>query len=144
PTRLTRSASSKWPRPSVPFSPSTVQIAAPRTFIFRIEARIRWPDWRICSESHGNPPKITKLPGCIVYILLPAATGAVHGVLARTHATLERARGADAVQLLAPMLRPGSVTREDEIAVRAVLAEAWLLQDDLAQAAATLGRPPDT
>jgi hypothetical protein len=35
-------------------------------------------------------------------------------------------------------------TREDEIAIRAALAEAWLLQDDLAQAAATLGRPPDT
>jgi len=72
------------------------------------------------------------------------ATVAVHGVLARTQATLERGRGADAVQLLAPMLRPGSHTREDEIAIRAALAEAWLLQDDLAQAAATLGRPPDT
>jgi hydrogenase-4 transcriptional activator len=72
------------------------------------------------------------------------ATVAVHGVLARTQAALERGRGADAVQLLTPMLRPGSLTREDEITVRAALAEAWLLQDDLAQAAATLGRPPDT
>src|SRR5512138_2609047 len=42
------------------------------------------------------------------------------------------------------MLRPGSLTREDEITLRAALAEAWLLQDDLAQAAATLGRAPDT
>jgi len=72
------------------------------------------------------------------------ATVAVHGVLGRAQAALERGRGADAVQLLAPMLRPGALTREDEIAVRAALAEAWLLQDDLAQAAATLGRPPDT
>jgi DNA-binding NtrC family response regulator/tetratricopeptide (TPR) repeat protein len=36
------------------------------------------------------------------------------------------------------------MTREDELSVRTALAEAWLLQDDLAQAAATLGRPPDT
>ena len=41
------------------------------------------------------------------------------------------------------MLRPGSLAREDEFALRSALAEAWLLQDDLAQAAATLGRPPD-
>jgi hydrogenase-4 transcriptional activator len=72
------------------------------------------------------------------------ATVAVHPVLARTHTALERGRGADAVQLLAPMLRSGSLSRQDEIAVRAALAEAWLLQDDLAQAAASLGRPPDT
>jgi DNA-binding NtrC family response regulator/tetratricopeptide (TPR) repeat protein len=42
------------------------------------------------------------------------------------------------------MIRPGSLAREDEFAVRAALAESWLLQDDLAQAAATLGRQPDT
>jgi hydrogenase-4 transcriptional activator len=42
------------------------------------------------------------------------------------------------------MLRPGALAREDEFAVRSALAEAWLLQDDLAQAAATLGRPPDS
>ena len=38
---------------------------------------------------------------------------------------------------------PGALTREDELAVRSALAEAWLLQDDLVQAAAALGRPPD-
>jgi hydrogenase-4 transcriptional activator len=65
-------------------------------------------------------------------------------VLARTQAALERGRGAEATQLLAPMLRPGSLAREDEFALRSALAEAWLLQDDLAQAAATLGRPPDS
>ena len=42
------------------------------------------------------------------------------------------------------MLRPGSLTREDEFAIRSALAEAWLLQDDLAQAATALGRPPDS
>ena len=71
------------------------------------------------------------------------ATVAVHSVLARTQAALERGRGAEAAQLLAPMLRPGSLAKEDEFAVRSALAESWLLQDDLAQAAATLGRPPD-
>jgi hydrogenase-4 transcriptional activator len=42
------------------------------------------------------------------------------------------------------MFRPGALSREDEYAVRPALAEAWLLQDDLAQAAAALGRPPDS
>ena len=65
-------------------------------------------------------------------------------MLARTQAALERGRGAEAAQLLAPLLRPGSLAREDEFAVRSALAEAWLLQDDLAQAASTLGRPPDS
>jgi hydrogenase-4 transcriptional activator len=36
------------------------------------------------------------------------------------------------------------LTREDELAIRSALAEAWLLQDDLDQAAAALGRTPDT
>ena len=36
------------------------------------------------------------------------------------------------------------MSRDDELAVRAALAEAWLLQDDLTQAAAVLGRPPDS
>jgi len=46
--------------------------------------------------------------------------------------------------LLAPLLRAGSLAREDEFAIRAGLTEAWLLQDDLVQAAVALGRPPDT
>jgi tetratricopeptide (TPR) repeat protein len=46
--------------------------------------------------------------------------------------------------MLAPLLRGGSLTREDELWVRAALAEGWLLQDDLAQAALALGRLPDT
>jgi hydrogenase-4 transcriptional activator len=72
------------------------------------------------------------------------ATVAVQSVLARTHSTLERGRGAEAAQLLQPTLRPGALSREDEFAVRCALAEAWLLQDDLAQAATALGRPPDS
>jgi len=62
----------------------------------------------------------------------------------RAAASLERGRGADAAQLLAPALRSSALTRDDELSVRSMLAEAALLQDDLDQAAAALGRPPDT
>src|SRR4051812_46214862 len=61
----------------------------------------------------------------------------------RAGASLERGRGAEAVQMLAPALR-SSLTRDEELTVRSMLAEAALLQDDLDQAAGALGRPPDT
>src|SRR5918998_133743 len=63
--------------------------------------------------------------------------------MARANSALERGRGGEAAQTLAPLLRSGTLSREDELEVRAALAEAWLLQDDLVQAAAALGRPPD-
>jgi DNA-binding NtrC family response regulator/tetratricopeptide (TPR) repeat protein len=72
------------------------------------------------------------------------ATGTIQSTLGRAAAALARGRGADAVALLAPLLRSGSLTREDEWAVRTSLAEGWLLKDDLAQASAAMGRPPDT
>ncbi len=50
----------------------------------------------------------------------------------------------DAAQMLAPQLRSSALTRDDELAVRAALAQAWLLQDDVDQAATALGRAPDT
>jgi DNA-binding NtrC family response regulator/tetratricopeptide (TPR) repeat protein len=65
-------------------------------------------------------------------------------VLTRATAALEKGRGAEAAQLLTPLLRAGSLSRQDELTVRAALAEALLLQDDLVQAAAALGRSPDT
>ena len=64
--------------------------------------------------------------------------------LTRVAAALERGRGAEVPPLLQPLLRTGSLNRDDELAVRAALAEAWLLQDDLTQASSVLGRPPDT
>src|SRR4051812_21110424 len=45
--------------------------------------------------------------------------------------------------MLQPTLR-SSLTRDDELAVRSMLAEAALLQDDLDRAANALGRAPDT
>lgn len=70
-------------------------------------------------------------------------TATIQSTLARAQAALERGRGSEAAQLLAPLLRSGSLSRQDELAIRSSLAEAWLLQDDLTQAAAALGRPPD-
>ena len=70
-------------------------------------------------------------------------TPALHPALARANAALERGRGADASPHLTPLLRSGSLNREDELTVRCALAEAWLLQDDLPQATSALGRPPD-
>jgi DNA-binding NtrC family response regulator/tetratricopeptide (TPR) repeat protein len=46
--------------------------------------------------------------------------------------------------MLAPFIRSSTLTRDEELTVRSMLAEAWLLQDDLDQAASALGRPPDT
>src|SRR6186997_734597 len=64
--------------------------------------------------------------------------------MVRAQAALERGRGAEATQTLQQALRSTSLSREDELALRVVLAEAWLLQDDLTQASASLGRAPDT
>jgi DNA-binding NtrC family response regulator/tetratricopeptide (TPR) repeat protein len=70
-------------------------------------------------------------------------SSSLQALLTRAGAALDRGRGSEASQILSPALR-SSLTREDELALRSMLAEAWLLQDDLDQAAATLGRPPDT
>jgi hydrogenase-4 transcriptional activator len=67
----------------------------------------------------------------------------LQALLARAATALERGRGVEATQMLAPVLR-STLPRDDELALRAMLAEAWLQQDDLDQAATALGRPPDT
>ena len=71
------------------------------------------------------------------------ATSTVQAALARAASALERGRGAEAVQILLPYHRSGALPRDDELSVRARIAEAYLLQDDLTQATAALGRPPD-
>jgi hydrogenase-4 transcriptional activator len=72
------------------------------------------------------------------------ASSSLQALLVRAGAALERGRGAEASQLLAPALRSSSLTRDEELTVRSMQAEAALLQDDLDQAATSLGRPPDT
>src|SRR5499433_318569 len=71
-------------------------------------------------------------------------SSSLQALLARANAALERGHGAEAAQLLSPALRSSALTRDDELSLRSMLAEAMLLQDDLDQAAAALGRPPDT
>jgi hydrogenase-4 transcriptional activator len=71
-------------------------------------------------------------------------SSSLQALIVRAAASLERGRGADAAQLLAPAVRSSAVTRDEELSVRSMLAEAALLQDDLDQAATALGRPPDT
>ena len=71
-------------------------------------------------------------------------TGTTQSILARAAVALERGLGQGAAQLLTPVLRAGALSREDDVSVRAALTEAWLLQDDLTQAAAALGRTPDS
>ena len=72
------------------------------------------------------------------------ASTSLNALLGRTAGLLERGRGAEAAQVLAPVFRSSTLTRDEDIAVRCMLAEAWLLQDDLDQAASVLGRTPDT
>ncbi len=71
-------------------------------------------------------------------------SSSLQALLTRAADALERGRGADAAQLLAPHLRSSTLTRDEELAVRCMAAEAALLADDLDGAVTSLGRPPDT
>ncbi len=70
-------------------------------------------------------------------------TIAFQPALARARAALERGRHAEAIGILTQALKSSGVKNEDEIGLRSALAEAWLMADDVAQAVAVLGRPPD-
>ena len=73
------------------------------------------------------------------------SNAALQPVIARAAAAFERGRASTTIEILAPLLRtPSSLTREDELSVRVMLAESYLLQGDLAQAGTVLGRSPDT
>jgi DNA-binding NtrC family response regulator/tetratricopeptide (TPR) repeat protein len=69
---------------------------------------------------------------------------ALQPTMARAQAALEHGHAAEATQYLAQALRSTALTREDELTIRVLLAEAWFLQDDVTQAGAALGRPPDS
>jgi DNA-binding NtrC family response regulator/tetratricopeptide (TPR) repeat protein len=75
----------------------------------------------------------------------PVANAALQPVIARAGSALERGQAATTIELLAPLLRtPSALTKDDELSVRVMLAESYLLQGDLAQAGTVLGRSPDT
>ena len=76
-------------------------------------------------------------------ILPSVVTIAFQPALARARAAIERGRHADAIGVLTQALKSSVVKHEDEVGLRYALAEAWLMADDVAQASATLGRPPD-
>ena len=71
-------------------------------------------------------------------------TIAFQPALARARAALERGRHNDAIGILTQALKSSGFKHEDEVGLRCALAEAWLMADDIAQAAAILGRPPDS
>ncbi len=73
----------------------------------------------------------------------PVASLALQPALTRAEEALERGRGAEAVAALNSLLNSGALSRDDELAVRCGLAEAWLLNDDINKASSVLGRPPD-
>jgi len=73
------------------------------------------------------------------------ANAALQPVIARAGAALERGQAATTIDILAPLLRTSSsLSKDDELTVRVMLAESYLLQGDLAQAGTVLGRSPDT
>jgi DNA-binding NtrC family response regulator/tetratricopeptide (TPR) repeat protein len=72
------------------------------------------------------------------------ANAALQPVIARAGSALERGQAAATIEFLAPLLSaPSSLTKEDELTVRVMLAESYLLRGDLAQAGTVLGRSPD-
>ena len=71
-------------------------------------------------------------------------SSSLQALLTRAAEALERGRGADATQLLTPALRSSTLTRDDELTVRCMVAKAALLSDDLDGAVTALGRTPDT
>jgi hydrogenase-4 transcriptional activator len=63
--------------------------------------------------------------------------------LGQARAALERGHAAGAISVLEQALHSPGLTRHDELALRCAMAEAYLLRDDVNQASAVLGRPPD-
>src|SRR6476469_5178333 len=55
---------------------------------------------------------------------------------------LEHGYGAEATTLLIRALRRPGLSRDEQVQIRCALAEAWLLQDDVRQAAEALGAAP--
>ena len=61
---------------------------------------------------------------------------------AQASAALKRGHGAEAAALFGRLLKRPGMPRPEQIQIRCLLAEAWLLQDDLRQAADAIGPPP--
>ena len=57
--------------------------------------------------------------------------------------SLERGSGREAIEILRTTARRSDLSRDDRAQVRCILAEAWLLQDEVARAADALGKEPE-
>lgn len=68
---------------------------------------------------------------------------ALQDLAGRAAEALQRGHGAEAATLLVRALKQPGLRRDEQIPLRCALAEAWLLQDDLRQAAEAVGRPPE-
>src|SRR5207247_11005329 len=76
-----------------------------------------------------SPPRHQgpSVPGHSSYeAVMPSSS--LQALLARAATALERGRGVEAAQMLAPALK-STLPRDDELALRGMLAEAWLRQD---------------
>ncbi len=69
-------------------------------------------------------------------MLREVANPALQPVITRANIALERGQAASTIDVLAPLHRtPSSLTRDDELGLRVMLVESYLLQGDLAQSA---------
>ncbi len=98
-------------------------------------------DRRKHNEAKG---KASQSPYFTCRILASVVTIAFQPALARAKAAMERGRHADAIAVLTQALKSSGLKHEDVLALKCTLAEAWLIGDDVAQAAGVLGRPPDS
>jgi DNA-binding NtrC family response regulator/tetratricopeptide (TPR) repeat protein len=64
-------------------------------------------------------------------------------LVAQATDALQKGHGADAATLLVRALKQPGRARDEILQLRSLLAEAWLLQDDLRQATEALGQPPE-
>ena len=65
-------------------------------------------------------------------------------ILTKAHEALARGQSTDVTRTLSRELKVRGLLRQDELALRCALTEAWLLEGDVRQAAKALGPPPDS
>src|SRR5260221_10195915 len=64
-------------------------------------------------------------------------------IVGQASEALQQGRGSDAAAVLVRALKQPDLIRDKTLQIRSALAEAWFQQDDIRQAAAALGNPPE-
>ena len=67
----------------------------------------------------------------------------VKALFSRAQAALNRGQSTEVIRLLSRDLKAPGRARDEELAARCLLGEAWLLHGDVKQASLALGRLPD-